>query len=94
MNPVRKNHEITAREVRVIGHDGKQLGIFSINDALNIARGLRMDLVEIAPNACGFGSDPSSSRESKGFQGVLPIWPLKHHRSRIHGPQVGASLLE
>jgi len=48
---VRKNHEIKARQVRVIGHDGKQLGIFSIDDALSLARGLGMDLVEIAANA-------------------------------------------
>jgi len=48
---IRKNNEIRAREVRVIGHDGKQLGIFSIDDALNLARGLGIDLVEIAANA-------------------------------------------
>ena len=48
---VRKNQEIKAREVRVIGHDGKQLGIFSISDALNLARSFGMDLVEIAANA-------------------------------------------
>jgi translation initiation factor IF-3 len=48
---VRKNQEIKAREVRVIGHDGKQLGIFAIDDALNLARSYGMDLVEIAANA-------------------------------------------
>ena len=48
---VRKNQEIKAREVRVIGHDGKQLGILSIDDALNLARSFGMDLVEIAANA-------------------------------------------
>jgi translation initiation factor IF-3 len=47
----RKNNQIKAREVRVIGHDGKQLGILSISDALHLARGLAMDLVEIAANA-------------------------------------------
>ena len=46
---VRKNQEIKAREVRVI--DGKQLGIFAIDDALNLARSYGMDLVEIAANA-------------------------------------------
>jgi len=48
---IHKNNEIKAPKVRVIGHDGKQLGIFSISDALNLARGLGMDLVEIAANA-------------------------------------------
>lgn len=51
MGRVRINREIKAREVRVIGHDGKQLGIFSIDDALNLARRFGMDLVEIAANA-------------------------------------------
>jgi translation initiation factor IF-3 len=48
---VRKNQEIKAREVRVIGHEGKQLGILSIDDALNLARSYGMDLVEIAASA-------------------------------------------
>jgi translation initiation factor IF-3 len=51
LTPVRKNREIKARKVRVIGHDGKQLGILSIEDALNLARSFGMDLVEIAANA-------------------------------------------
>lgn len=50
MTRVRKNREIEARQVRVIGHDGKQLGILSIDDALNMARAFGMDLVEIAAN--------------------------------------------
>jgi translation initiation factor IF-3 len=51
MGRVRINDDIRAREVRVIGHDGKQLGIFSIDDALKLARSFGMDLVEIAANA-------------------------------------------
>lgn len=45
------NGGIKAREVRVIGHDGEQLGIYAISDALNLARSVGMDLVEIAANA-------------------------------------------
>jgi translation initiation factor IF-3 len=37
--------------VRVIGIDGKQLGILSLADAINMARNNGVDLVEIAPNA-------------------------------------------
>jgi translation initiation factor IF-3 len=48
---VRVNGKIRAREVRVIGVDGKQLGIISLGDALNQARAAGVDLVEIAPNA-------------------------------------------
>jgi translation initiation factor IF-3 len=47
----RINHKIRAREIRVIGVDGKQEGIMSLNDALTKARANDVDLVEIAPNA-------------------------------------------
>jgi translation initiation factor IF-3 len=48
---VRVNGKIRAREVRVIGPDGKQLGILTLRDALAQARASGVDLVEIAPNA-------------------------------------------
>lgn len=48
---VRVNGKIRAREVRVIGTEGKQLGILSLGDALSMARANGVDLVEIAPNA-------------------------------------------
>jgi translation initiation factor IF-3 len=37
--------------VRLIGHDGKQLGIFPIKDALRSAEEQGLDLVEVAPTA-------------------------------------------
>jgi translation initiation factor IF-3 len=37
--------------VRVINQDGKQLGIVSIEKALQVADEVRLDLVEIAPNS-------------------------------------------
>ena len=48
---VRVNGKIRAREVRVIGVDGKQLGVITLSDALNQARANGVDLVEIAPTA-------------------------------------------
>jgi len=48
---VRVNGKIRAREVRVIGVDGKQLGIISLTDALSLARQHGVDLVEIAATA-------------------------------------------
>jgi translation initiation factor IF-3 len=48
---VRVNGKIRAREVRVIGTDGNQLGILTLGDALTLARANGVDLVEIAPNA-------------------------------------------
>lgn len=48
---VRVNGKIRAREVRVVGGDGSQLGILPIGDALTLARNHGVDLVEVAPNA-------------------------------------------
>ena len=48
---IRINGKIRAREVRVVGDEGKQLGVMSLGDALNLARQHGVDLVEIAPNA-------------------------------------------
>ncbi len=48
---IRVNGKIRAREVRVIGVDGKQLGIISLGDALTLARQHTVDLVEIAATA-------------------------------------------
>lgn len=48
---VRINHRIRAREVRVIGPDGSQVGILPVGDALEMARQAGLDLVEIAATA-------------------------------------------
>ena len=48
---MRINEEIRAREVRVIGSDGEQLGIMSGREAQQLACEKHLDLVEIAPTA-------------------------------------------
>lgn len=48
---LRINRAIRARQVRVIDEDGKQLGIFAIQDALDLAYDRDLDLVEVAPTA-------------------------------------------
>ncbi|MEM9132084.1 MAG: translation initiation factor IF-3 [Actinomycetota bacterium] len=45
------NDRIRAREVRVIGPTGDQLGIKPIPEALSLARELELDLVEVADKA-------------------------------------------
>lgn len=45
------NENITAREVRLIGADGEQIGIVSIDEALAAADEARLDLVEISADA-------------------------------------------
>jgi len=47
----RINDKIRAREVRLIGPEGDQLGVLPTQDALTIARNLDLDLVEVAGNA-------------------------------------------
>jgi translation initiation factor IF-3 len=48
---VRINGKIRAREVRVIGEDGHQLGVMTLAEAIRLAQSRGVDLVEIAPNA-------------------------------------------
>ena len=50
-NSIRINNEIKAKELRVIGQDGSQLGIMSLSEALKIAEDHGVDLIEISPNA-------------------------------------------
>lgn len=47
----RINEQIRVREVRLIGDNGEQLGIISIQEALQLAREQSLDLVEVAPTA-------------------------------------------
>jgi len=45
------NEQIRAKEVRLVSENGEQLGIVSINEALNKANEAGVDLVLIAPTA-------------------------------------------
>ena len=47
----RINEMINSRSVRCIDPDGEQLGILSIDEAVNKAEELGLDLVELQPNA-------------------------------------------
>jgi translation initiation factor IF-3 len=47
----RINDRIRSREIRLIGPTGDQLGIKPVPDALRMARGFDLDLVEVAPGA-------------------------------------------
>ncbi len=48
---MRVNERIRAKEVRVIDEEGKQLGIMPPFEAIKVARGQGLDLVEVAPTA-------------------------------------------
>ena len=48
---IRRNAAIRAREVRVIGPNGSQLGVLQTSEAIQLAQRYGVDLIEIAPNA-------------------------------------------
>jgi translation initiation factor IF-3 len=48
---LRINEQIRVREVRLIRDEGERQGILSTLEALEIAKGLGLDLVEVAPQA-------------------------------------------
>ena len=45
------NEQIRSAQVRVIGENGEQLGVMSLDQGLQLARESDVDLVEVAPNA-------------------------------------------
>ncbi len=45
------NNEIRAKELRVIGSDGENLGVLSLREALAAAQRVGQDLIEISPGA-------------------------------------------
>ena len=47
----RVNEDIRAKEVRLVGPDGAQIGIKPIEEALKLAEDMDLDLVEVAPQA-------------------------------------------
>ena len=50
-NRTRINNAIYAKELRVVGPDGENIGVLSTEDALKKAEELKLDLIEISPNA-------------------------------------------
>ena len=85
---VKVNRRIRAREVRVIDPDGKQLGIMPLDDALNAAVGMDLDLVEVAtksdPPVCrimDYGKfkyeQSKKSQESRKKQTVIHLKEIK-----------------
>ncbi len=48
---IRINHQIRVPKVRLVGADGEQVGIVSVQEALSRAEAAGLDLVEVAPTA-------------------------------------------
>ncbi|MDP2946264.1 MAG: translation initiation factor IF-3 [Patescibacteria group bacterium] len=51
LKKLRVNNQITAPELRVADETGQQIGIMSREEALKLAQGKKLDLVEVAPMA-------------------------------------------
>jgi translation initiation factor IF-3 len=85
---VRVNERIRIKEVRVINPDGEQLGILPIQEALQTAQNLGLDLVEVAPEAkppvcriMDYGKyryeQSKKSREAKKKQTIIQVKEIK-----------------
>ena len=48
---IRRNHEITAPQLRVIVADGEQVGVMTRFEALELAASQELDLIEVSPMA-------------------------------------------
>lgn len=90
---VRINGKIRAREVRVIGPEGNQLGVLALHEAINLARSRSMDLVEVAPNAAPPVCRIVDYGKYKYEQAKREKESRKHqHASRVKEIQLSASI--
>lgn len=85
---VRINERIRIKEVRVISPEGAQLGILPIQEALETAQKLALDLVEVAPEAkppvcriMNYGKyryeQSKKTREARKKQTVIQVKEIK-----------------
>ena len=85
---VRRNEQIRARDVRVMGAEGEQIGILPRMEAIALAKEAGMDLVEVAatadPPVCrimDFGKfkyeQQQKKKEAKKNQSVVQIKEIK-----------------
>ncbi len=87
---IRHNKYIRAREVRLIGHDGQQIGVLDTRDAMRKAQEFGLDLVEISPNATppvcrimDYGKHKyeldKKKKDAKKKQSVVKLKEVKFH---------------
>ncbi|NBW87035.1 MAG: translation initiation factor IF-3 [Planctomycetia bacterium] len=78
----RINEQIRITPIRVISAEGGQLGIISTEEALNLARGAGLDLVEVAPN-----EKPPVCR-IMDFGKFKYQQKKKHHKTHVHHAKI------
>jgi len=87
---IRYNRYIRAREVRLIGADGQNLGVVDTRDAVSKAQEAGYDLVEISPNAdppvcrvMDYGKHKyeldKRKKDAKKKQSVVKVKEVKFH---------------
>lgn len=87
---IRHNKYIRAREVRLIGPDGAQIGVLDTRDAMRKAQEYGLDLVEISPNATppvcrvmDYGKHKfeldKKKKDAKKKQSVVKVKEVKFH---------------
>ena len=81
------NNQIRSREVRVIGPDGKQLGVFNLEEALKRAREAGLDLIgitdKVQPPVCkimDYGKYVYQLKKKERKQKTIKIGELKNIR--------------
>ena len=86
-NP-RVNHKIRSNEVQLITHEGENIGIVPIGEAINRAQEVGLDLIEIAPNVkppvckiIDYGKlkyrEQKSKKEAKKKQKTIEVKEIK-----------------
>ena len=50
-NPFKINDQIKAKEIRLIDHEGKMIGVSTVADGIRMAEEVGLDLIEVSPNA-------------------------------------------
>ncbi|OHA84396.1 MAG: translation initiation factor IF-3 [Candidatus Yonathbacteria bacterium RIFCSPLOWO2_01_FULL_47_33b] len=81
MNPKTKiNHQIRAKELRVLTDTGENYGVLSLSEALAKAQELGLDLIEISPNA----EPPVAKIMDYGKFQYQQSKKLKEAKSRAH----------
>ena len=80
----RINHQIRAKELRVIGEAGENVGVISLEEALKKAKEAGMDLIEISPNAV----PPVAKIMDYGKFQYSENKKLKASKAKVHNSEV------
>jgi translation initiation factor IF-3 len=81
---VKINNQIQAPELRVIDHDGLNLGVISFKEAIEKAKEAGLDLIEISPNA----TPPVAKIMDYGKFEYLESKRLKVAKSKAHSVEI------